>query len=98
PPRATLFPYTTLFRSPAAPSRTSECSWWIVLLSSGGVGGFHAEVPPWGGTSPPRRVGAGREPGLAADLTLLGVVILMHHEHVPVDRKSTRLNSSHRTI
>src|SRR6266705_4852002 len=50
PPRSTLFPYTTLFRSPAPPRAT----------------------PPGTGRGP-RREGAG-------------------------DRKSTRLNSSHRTI
>src|SRR3712207_7082260 len=27
PPRSTLFPYTTLFRSPLGPSRTSVATW-----------------------------------------------------------------------
>src|SRR3712207_8462798 len=27
PPRSTLFPYTTLFRSPPAPRASSSCSW-----------------------------------------------------------------------
>src|SRR5205814_7335685 len=27
PPRSTLFPYTTLFRSPCSPSRSARCRW-----------------------------------------------------------------------
>src|SRR2546430_6151585 len=31
PPRSTLFPYTTLFRSPApGPCRQSPSTWWLV--------------------------------------------------------------------
>src|ERR1022692_4202651 len=28
PPRSTLFPYTTLFRSPSCSRRPSACGWW----------------------------------------------------------------------
>src|SRR6266516_5591853 len=56
PPRSTLFPYTTLFRSPA------------VLARRRGAGG---DPPPDGSARARARRG---------------------------DRKSTRLNSSHRTI
>src|SRR6266516_4957969 len=62
PPRSTLFPYTTLFRSRPTPTRTRQKSAppspWRRLRS-----------PLWPSAPPPSR-----------------------------DRKSTRLNSSHRTI
>src|SRR2546422_6198531 len=63
PPRSTLFPYTTLFRSDSALARLrafveGEATEWVV------------RYPP--------------EPGATLELTPLGV-----------DRKSTRLNSSH---
>src|SRR5258708_31072108 len=72
PPRSTLFPYTTLFRSPDVlvprqPERADR---------------------HWRGAArhltPRRRQsrGVGREEGL----------------HLPTDRKSTRLNSSHQII
>src|SRR5437867_5243621 len=63
PPRSTLFPYTTLFRSRSAAARTRRgCS---------------------SGSWPTRRV---------RRLARRGVRV------VGLDRKSTRLNSSHRTI
>src|SRR5437870_10918520 len=36
PPRSTLFPYTTLFRSPASQTGTSGPTWFL-LLSLGGL-------------------------------------------------------------
>src|SRR5437867_8023117 len=72
PPRSTLFPYTTLFRSPP----------------------FH---PVHVGLDRQAEGRAARDRGLPADDD--------HHHEVGVrlqadrrDRKSTRLNSSHRTI
>src|SRR5258708_32027763 len=69
PPRSTLFPYTTLFRS------------------------HH------GGHAVPRRAGGERIPGE------LGVVVGVwvdeagrDHQAIGLDRKSTRLNSSHQII
>ena len=63
PPRSTLFPYTTLFRSPR-----KECN---TLL---------------------REV-------LVADLLDLGYLLKKNHAEVgTIDRKSTRLNSSHLVI
>src|SRR5207248_10258249 len=80
PPRSTLFPYTTLFRSDA-----------------GATAG--------GGATPGRKL---RPPGLVELEELLGdhletrVTISMGSARgkvvVELDRKSTRLNSSHRTI
>src|SRR5689334_23905770 len=77
PPRSTLFPYTTLFRSVG-----------VVLcrrrsVAAGVVVGASAPVGPLGGEGE-------HEEGLYA-LGEVGVVDL-------VDRKSTRLNSSHSSI
>src|SRR3712207_7654758 len=75
PPRSTLFPYTTLFRSPTGrpPSRQH------LRRGEGGVG-------PQLGHRPGRRAlhGAGGAAERRRDLGL--------------DRKSTRLNSSHANI
>src|SRR3712207_7131962 len=75
PPRSTLFPYTTLFRSAGA---VYGVVWWIlgpmVLLP------VRLGMPPFG-------VDAG------AWMILVGHVI-----YGLVDRKSTRLNSSHANI
>src|SRR5207248_10837132 len=64
PPRSTLFPYTTLFRSRRDPQRRGE---------------VHVREPPLD-----RRVRVEHARGEAVA--------------AGVDRKSTRLNSSHRTI
>src|SRR5256886_8444649 len=74
PPRSTLFPYTTLFRSHAAPGRPEEAVAASAHRSrAGAVPGRLEQV---GGT----REGLG--------LTYSS----------PLDRKSTRLNSSHSQI
>src|SRR2546430_4491975 len=71
PPRSTLFPYTTLFRSPSCPSILSD--------------GPFKDLPPTIGhtakTSFFRARNCPRTPGTAR-----------------IDRKSTRLNSSHSQI
>src|SRR5256885_9730187 len=83
PPRSTLFPYTTLFRSEihqASPD-SSDISFNFELtatLSSSGPGKALASVVPTGPV-----VGLGAN-GLSAEW--------------PADRKSTRLNSSHLVI
>src|SRR5260221_5484398 len=80
PPRSTLFPYTTLFRS------------------------GQRELHP-----PPGRAGGNREPDRlrAEELQRRGEDVQHHHQALPdeparrvvvVDRKSTRLNSSHTVI
>src|SRR3712207_8784307 len=74
PPRSTLFPYTTLFRSTAkaAPKEIKT----DILVIGGGASGITAAVRA---------------------ATLGEKVILM--EKMPnIDRKSTRLNSSHANI
>src|SRR3712207_8777513 len=76
PPRSTLFPYATLFRSPRGrprrPVRVCGAA-AAVLAARQGTG---AGVPAAGGAVPAARGGAG----------------------VELDRKSTRLNSSHANI
>src|SRR3989442_5693729 len=72
PPRSTLFPYTTLFRSVVLVVDLDAG----VLLLDGRVGGLHQVRPVV--------LGVDGEP----DSQLLGV-------RAAVDRKSTRLNSSH---
>src|SRR3712207_8367633 len=75
PPRSTLFPYTTLFRS----GLVAACHGWHVVARHALPAALHSAD-----------LGAGFE-GRAV------------HVHVPVggkpvDRKSTRLNSSHANI
>src|SRR5437762_11487126 len=77
PPRSTLFPYTTLFRSPITPHRGSH----VVARQL-----HHRQLPS----------------------QLLPPVLQLLFQHLPlqilplpfriIDRKSTRLNSSHRCI
>src|SRR5256885_9347304 len=68
PPRSTLFPYTTLFRSSRAPPRTAPSS------QAGAPAAATHRGPPRAGERP-----------VTGRLR-------------PVDRKSTRLNSSHLVI
>src|SRR5437660_1904674 len=63
PPRSTLFPYTTLFRS-----ELTAADWPKALEKSG-----HTAILPIG-------------------------ILEKHGPHGPIDRKSTRLNSSHVAI
>src|SRR3712207_7519935 len=69
PPRSTLFPYTTLFRSLA----------WLVIAA------FIAVAM----SGPVNLLGRRMKRGLAIALSYLALVL---------DRKSTRLNSSHANI
>src|SRR5439155_20482188 len=69
PPRSTLFPYTTLFRSRARPVVEVEV--------------HEVEVPPQ----------------FSDYLENLSIVTAVHlHRDLKIDRKSTRLNSSHVAI
>src|SRR3712207_7191964 len=85
PPRSTLFPYTTLFRSPAdflSSVRTS-----LVRHSLWSPGG-----PP---CSPP---GSSHPPPVSPAECLLALHHLRQGSRPLEDRKSTRLNSSHANI
>src|SRR5690349_22544105 len=77
PPRSTLFPYTTLFRSPLDVELPPPPVLLVALAELGLV------LPP---VANPLR----REVEAAADAQ--GVALDVHIE---IDRKSTRLNSSH---
>src|SRR5256885_12306438 len=91
PPRSTLFPYTTLFRS----SVTLEdvvCG-WLVLSRVASV------------LEPDTVVAKSAEPSWlrSADASQLGLEMAsstraVAKEPLPLDRKSTRLNSSHLVI
>src|SRR3712207_8043450 len=81
PPRSTLFPYTTLFRSTSRPARSALARTWR----------------RFGSTSRDRRPARAR--GGTRATRAEGVFV---HEQVgkddQIDRKSTRLNSSHANL
>src|SRR2546430_9477847 len=90
PPRSTLFPYTTLFRSPTGGFRGAVLP--VVAISTLGRTATplaRRRSPPWGGdrARPPPPVEAD-EPHVAA----------RPGRRPGSDRKSTRLNSSHSQI
>src|SRR3712207_7620628 len=76
PPRSTLFPYTTLFRSHGSACRPN---------STGGI--------PSG-----TRIPASRPPHPWVGRPSVGEPCVGQAPPLPVDRKSTRLNSSHANI
>src|SRR3712207_9441021 len=94
PPRSTLFPYTTLFRSSTTPPRTSQ------------EDSMTSVDPPRTIDAPTALLVTGRD----ATIYRLGTdrVLRRTHDGRPmqreaevmeyVDRKSTRLNSSHANI
>src|SRR2546422_4799449 len=83
PPRSTLFPYTTLFRS-----RGNE-------LGGGEFGGVADQGV--GAGAEPRHDDAAEEAAFARDAVERRGGAEVHDDRVPAeqDRKSTRLNSSH---
>src|SRR3712207_8099378 len=86
PPRSTLFPYTTLFRSAPAPvpGEAPELAVPLQLAQRAGVAlqPVGDDLPRLAGVRPAERPA---EEALGRPL-------------VPLDRKSTRLNSSHANI
>src|SRR3712207_7920675 len=82
PPRSTLFPYTTLFRS------AHRCSYGRVRLSGPYQSTSHGASDPMSDSS------ASRE----ANLSLSHVKLQRLRPWFYGDRKSTRLNSSHANI
>src|SRR2546430_13543759 len=83
PPRSTLFPYTTLFRSAEDSYRGREL--WQSNGTSAGTALVENIAPGGGGSSPLFITSMGGEALFAAYSPPYGG-----------DRKSTRLNSSHR--
>src|SRR3712207_1982899 len=87
PPRSTLFPYTTLFRSHPAPERRRR----VLRLGEDA------------GHGRPERQGRRRPVGVqdvrrGADARRARLRGVLHRGHRQPDRKSTRLNSSHANI
>src|SRR3712207_7553870 len=83
PPRSTLFPYTTLFRSQDG----------VAALQDLARGGHRVGVA--GAAVDRERAQRVEEPG---DEPLAEQLLLGHVVQRPADRKSTRLNSSHANI
>src|SRR3712207_9082351 len=94
PPRSTLFPYTTLFRSFAVEDRTVQTATSYLPLD------VVAAAPAVGYTGPgpggiyARMAEAGMGPETFREL----VICRMPRPDEAADRKSTRLNSSHANI
>src|SRR3712207_8159674 len=90
PPRSTLFPYTTLFRSPTPHQHA------LKLLNSLSLRSLAA-----GGSAPSRKALAHTSRTFrGATIARRGALALGQaaEQHVDEDRKSTRLNSSHANI
>src|SRR2546430_13758778 len=84
PPRSTLFPYTTLFRSVVYPTFTIPFCTWLLM-------GFFKTVPM-------EIEEAARVDGCGQAGAFLRVILPISLPGVLTDRKSTRLNSSHSQI
>src|SRR3712207_8292861 len=89
PPRSTLFPYTTLFRSNVEPNET----------------GFEFTESIFGGSVPRQYIPAvekgvreAMEEGILAGFPVVNVKVTLTDGSFHADRKSTRLNSSHANI
>src|SRR5690242_21314070 len=92
PPRSTLFPYTTLFRSgdiSTAAGRDEVADLMAFMVSQGGVIAIHQGAAETG----PRALG---HRSILANPCDAGVRELLNAR--VKDRKSTRLNSSHMSI
>src|SRR3712207_8009984 len=93
PPRSTLFPYTTLFRSWLGLAESLITSPWLyaVLIAVSFLDSFLPLIP-----SEPVVIVAGVYAGTGQ--TNIGLVIAATTLGAFLDRKSTRLNSSHANI
>src|SRR3712207_8210099 len=83
PPRSTLFPYTTLFRS------TGISTWWAAIFDNmtynGECDSPRVDSFDWNGAK-------------ISELKYVGGIVLQPKKGLYQDRKSTRLNSSHANI
>src|SRR2546430_5897685 len=86
PPRSTLFPYTTLFRSPRAAGAATP---WLVADIGGGSTEFVLGSDP-----------GAPDAAVSTDVGSVRLTERFVHSDPPSDedRKSTRLNSSHSQI
>src|SRR3712207_8949638 len=85
PPRSTLFPYTTLFRSRPRPAREVEHA-------------FQPVPPARLRLLAVQRDDAGQDAGDLLRRVELARLLARPGRELPEDRKSTRLNSSHANI
>src|SRR5207253_10585998 len=92
PPKSTLFPYTTLFRSQCGSSSTEQIEDWRLHTEVTRSQSFEllSESGAWGACRKPWRL---RSSGRGGDPTLNSMQFWLFR-----DRKSTRLNSSHVAI
>src|SRR3712207_9229207 len=94
PPRSTLFPYTTLFRSPEGPGVRLDSSLAVGSVVGTDYDPMLAKVIAWG---PDRATARARLVGALGHTAVLGVTTNTAFLRA-LDRKSTRLNSSHANI
>src|SRR3712207_9208564 len=94
PPRSTLFPYTTLFRSERRRlvSVSASGERWLALLAADALA--PVDVPVAVQTLVGHLAGSGRPTGAVVATDRDGGRVTVRAE----DRKSTRLNSSHANI
>src|SRR3712207_8669775 len=85
PPRSTLFPYTTLFRSAQPKTRNGRLVYPLTGRSSG--------MAVWKVVIPPEK-----ERRLRTHAGYEWLYVLSGEMRLILDRKSTRLNSSHANI
>src|SRR3712207_8257449 len=102
PPRSTLFPYTTLFRSPDQEQRPAEHRLFGQPPEPAQQGHHLTAVPSLSNATlhQPRRpfVIAGRERVIDRLGDQRVLLVPVGGAQVQLDRKSTRLNSSHANI
>src|SRR2546426_10911533 len=94
PPRSTLFPYTTLFRSHAAIVATREASAQLIFTPVMNARQVHGHDVIGGRT--PAAASACR--AIASPSSVITAADVIGSHRVTRDRKSTRLNSSHLVI
>src|SRR3712207_8678598 len=85
PPRSTLFPYTTLFRSGAVGNAAIQLARWADATVIATVSG-------------PRKAQLAAAAGASHVVNYREQDVVAEVRKVAPDRKSTRLNSSHATI
>src|SRR5256885_7646899 len=92
PPRSTLFPYTTLFRSQGGQFL------YLGIEALPALGGLAAGLGRRLGLRLLPQRGEGRHPVVVGGQRAKAGVVGIGHPLVQPDRKSTRLNSSHLVI
>src|SRR2546426_3652812 len=104
PPRSTLFPYTTLFRSALKRSWPEEGTWTLVITANQGPGDGATAVVDLGSDGavaairvPTMQRGAWTVPA-PVSLADIDASLRTRAAALARDRKSTRLNSSHLVI